>query len=161
MISGETQQDQDILLKNKDLEKFLVEYLDTSSKEVSLRKDGEKFDCRILKHYKEKNEFVLKVNGKIISLKLSSPIEKTIKKIGLSNLENQSVNELKSPMPGLIVEISVKEGEGVKKDQQLLVLEAMKMENVLTSPVDGVIKKVLVKAQQTVEKNTVLIIFDS
>jgi len=63
-------------------------------------------------------------------------------------------------MPGLIVEISAKEGEGVKKDQQLLVLEAMKMENVLTSPVDGVIKEILVKPQQTVEKNTVLIIFN-
>ena len=161
MISGVNQQDKDILLKNKDLEKFLVEYLDTSSKEVSLRKDGKKFNCRILKHSKDKNEFVLKVNGKIISLKLSSPIEKTIKKIGLNSLDNQSVNELKSPMPGLIVEISAKEGEGVKKDQQLLVLEAMKMENVLTSPVNGVIKEILVEPQQTVEKNTVLIIFDS
>ena len=160
MISGITQHDKDILLNNADLEKFLVEYLNAHSNEISLRKDGKKFNCRILKHYKAENEYVLKVNGKIVSLKLSSTIEKTIKKIGLNNVDAQSVNELKSPMPGLIVEIKTKPGESVKKDQQLIVLEAMKMENVLASPVDGIIKKIIVKPQQTVEKNSLLIIFE-
>jgi biotin carboxyl carrier protein len=160
MISGITQNDKDILMNNTELEKFLVEYINTHSNEISLRKDGEKFNCRILKYYKSKNEYILKVNGKIISLKLSSTIEKTIKKIGLNNIDTQSVNELKSPMPGLIVEIKVKQGESIKKDQQLIVLEAMKMENVLTSPVDGIIKEIIVNPQQTVEKNSLLVIFE-
>ena len=49
----------------------------------------------------------------------------------------------------------------VKKGDPIIILEAMKMENILTSPIDGVIKNIEVKAQQTVEKNNVLIRFES
>jgi biotin carboxyl carrier protein len=63
-------------------------------------------------------------------------------------------------MPGLILEISVSVGESIKKDQPLIILEAMKMENVLTSPVDGKVAEIMVKPQQTVEKNNILITFE-
>ena len=49
----------------------------------------------------------------------------------------------------------------IKKGDALIILEAMKMENILSSPVDGVIKEIKVKPQQTVEKNNVLINFES
>ena len=64
-------------------------------------------------------------------------------------------------MPGLILEILVTKSVKVKKGDPIIILEAMKMENILTSPIDGVIKNIEVKAQQTVEKNNVLIRFES
>ncbi len=47
--------------------------------------------------------------------------------------------EMKSPMPGLVVNFKVEDGAKVKKGDVVLVLEAMKMENDLISPADGVI----------------------
>ncbi|MCC7050886.1 MAG: acetyl-CoA carboxylase biotin carboxyl carrier protein subunit, partial [Bacteroidia bacterium] len=57
-------------------------------------------------------------------------------------------------------EAKVKEGDKVTKGDALMVLEAMKMENILKSPGDGIIKKINVSKGQAVEKNTVLITFE-
>ena len=61
---------------------------------------------------------------------------------------------------GLILDVVVKESEAVKKGDPVIILEAMKMENILTSPVDGIVKEVKVNPQQTVEKNNILIRFE-
>jgi propionyl-CoA carboxylase alpha chain len=64
-----------------------------------------------------------------------------------------------SPMPGLIVSIPVRAGETVKAGQELLVLEAMKMENVLRAERDGVIEAVQVEPGATVAADEILITF--
>jgi biotin carboxyl carrier protein len=69
------------------------------------------------------------------------------------------VNEIKAPMPGLVLDVRVSEGEAVKKGDAIIVLEAMKMENIIKSPTDGIIKKISVKKGVAVEKNQVLIHF--
>ncbi len=62
-------------------------------------------------------------------------------------------------MPGLVLDLRVNEGESVKKGDPILVLEAMKMENIIKSPIDGTIKKINVKKGLAVEKNQVLVHF--
>ncbi|MDP4282041.1 MAG: biotin/lipoyl-containing protein [Bacteroidota bacterium] len=62
-------------------------------------------------------------------------------------------------LPGTILKIFVKEKEKVKKGEPLLVLQAMKMNNVLTAPVNGVIKKVNIKIGETVPKAHILVEF--
>ena len=69
------------------------------------------------------------------------------------------VNSIKAPMPGLILDINVKEGQEVKENDNLIILEAMKMENSITSPRDGIIKSISVNKSDTVEKNQLLIEF--
>src|SRR5690606_9537907 len=64
-----------------------------------------------------------------------------------------------SPMPGLIVSIAVDRGEPVKAGQELLILEAMKMENVLRAERDGVIEEIRVTAGASVAADQVLIAF--
>jgi len=63
-------------------------------------------------------------------------------------------------MPGLILDVIVKESDLVKKGDPVIILEAMKMENILSSPVDGIVKEIKVNPQQTVEKNNILIKFE-
>lgn len=65
---------------------------------------------------------------------------------------------LKSPMPGLIVAVPVKEGDAVKKGQVVLVLESMKMENELKAPRDGNIQTIKVQTRQAVEQGQVLLV---
>jgi propionyl-CoA carboxylase alpha chain len=64
-----------------------------------------------------------------------------------------------SPMPGLIVSIAVDRGEPVKAGQELLILEAMKMENVLRAERDGVVEEVRVAPGASVAADEVLIAF--
>jgi biotin carboxyl carrier protein len=67
---------------------------------------------------------------------------------------------MKAPMPGMVLDVLVKAGESITKDQALIVLEAMKMENVLKAPADAVIKSVNISKGNAVEKNQVLISFE-
>lgn len=64
---------------------------------------------------------------------------------------------IKSPMPGLIVNVSVEPGQEVKKGQTVVILESMKMENELKAPRDGVIGRIDVKKGDSVEQNKILV----
>jgi biotin carboxyl carrier protein len=63
---------------------------------------------------------------------------------------------IKSPMPGLIIAVTVEEGQLVSKGDQIVILESMKMENELRSPRDGVVKRLHVQPGASVEKDQLL-----
>jgi len=67
---------------------------------------------------------------------------------------------LLAPMPGKIVSINVKEGQKIKSGENILVLEAMKMENMITSTKDTTIKKINIKKGEAVEVDQILIEFN-
>lgn len=101
----------------------------------------------------------LKINGHIHQLQLKDRFDLLLEKMGISNAASTKVNELKAPMPGLIVGVSIQPGDGVSKGDSLLILEAMKMENVLKSPGDATIKAIRVGKGDRVEKGQVLVEF--
>ena len=74
-------------------------------------------------------------------------------------MANSTIAEVKAPMPGLILDVLAKPGQEVKKGDQLMILEAMKMENVLKAQGEGVISGIEVAKGDSVEKNQVLIKF--
>ncbi|MHA2329796.1 MAG: biotin/lipoyl-containing protein [Candidatus Hodarchaeales archaeon] len=71
--------------------------------------------------------------------------------------ETEEEGSLTSPMPGRIVKILVKPGDNVTKGQDLLIIEAMKMENKIVAPYDGTIKMVYFPEGDQVEANVLLI----
>ncbi|GAB3992280.1 acetyl-CoA carboxylase biotin carboxyl carrier protein subunit [Spirosoma daeguense] len=101
----------------------------------------------------------LKINGHLHEIKLKDRFDLLLEKMGMSSAANAKVNDLKAPMPGLIVGISIEAGDTVGKGDSLLILEAMKMENVLKSPGDGTIKTIRVAKGDRVEKGQVLVEF--
>ena len=66
--------------------------------------------------------------------------------------------EVVAPMPGKILEVKVKVGDSVKEDDELLILEAMKMENPVYAPADGTVAEVKVREEDSVETGQVLIV---
>lgn len=66
-------------------------------------------------------------------------------------------NTVNAPLPGRVLEVLVKVGDEVKSGQEVLVLEAMKMENSITTDYAGRVKQILVEAGETVPTNAVLI----
>lgn len=103
--------------------------------------------------------FILKINGRKYTVGLKDKFELLLEKMGMNVGATSKVNSIKAPMPGLIIDLKVKVGDEVKAGDQLLVLEAMKMENILKSPGNGTVKAVKVEKGNSVEKGQVLIEF--
>ncbi len=101
----------------------------------------------------------LKLNNKPAEIQIKDKFDILLEKLGMNNLQKNAAKEVKAPMPGLIFEIKVSEGDEVKKGDQVLILEAMKMENIIKSPGDGIVKSIKIKKGDSVEKNQVLIQF--
>lgn len=104
--------------------------------------------------------FVIRINNSNYSVQLKDQYDELLQSLGMDNLNNQKEYEIKAPMPGRVLDIMLSAGDTVAEGDGVLVLEAMKMENVIKSPTDGVIKKVAVVKDQAVEKNEVLIEFE-
>ncbi len=121
-------------------------------------KDHQSYLAEIVQVNREEKLLVISVNGTAYQIQLQDRFDLLLKKLGMKSAESK-VEEVKAPMPGLILDIKVEEGQAVKKGDTLIILEAMKMENVIKSPTDGNIKTIRVKPQENVEKNQVLILF--
>ncbi len=68
-----------------------------------------------------------------------------------------NAQQVAAPMPGKVIAVKVNTGENVKKGQELLIVEAMKMHNPILSPADGVVQSVCVKAGDPVQTGATLI----
>ena len=101
----------------------------------------------------------LKLNNKVSKVMIRDRFDLLLEKLGMDAAAGKDAGDIKAPMPGLILEIKVKVGDAIKKGDPLLVLEAMKMENLIKSGTEGEVKKILVETGSSVEKNQVLIQF--
>jgi biotin carboxyl carrier protein len=103
--------------------------------------------------------FIWKINGRLYTVSVKDKFDLLLEKMGMSHAAGSKINSIKAPMPGLIIDLKVKTGDAVQQGNPLLILEAMKMENIIKSPGDGVVKSVKVKKGDSVEKNQILIEF--
>lgn len=67
---------------------------------------------------------------------------------------------VEAPFPGTVLQIMVNVGDEVKEDTELLIIEAMKMENPIAAPSDGRIAEIKVKEQDQVKTNQILIVLE-
>lgn len=122
-------------------------------------KDNKSYNAEVLKTNKEEKSFIIRVNGNKYTVQIKDKYDELLKELGIDNASSKKIKEMKAPMPGLVVDVRVKEGDAIKKGDALVVLQAMKMENILKSPADSTIKKIHIKKEDTVEKNQLLVSF--
>ena len=103
--------------------------------------------------------FVIKVNGAVQTVTLKDKFDLLLEKMGMSSANTSKINNIKAPMPGLIIDLKIKAGDTVNAGDALLILEAMKMENVIKAPAPATVKSVKVKKGDSVEKGQILIEF--
>ncbi|MCT4630973.1 acetyl-CoA carboxylase biotin carboxyl carrier protein subunit [Winogradskyella sp.] len=140
-----------------------VEQLDaveTSTNRYHILQDNSSIKAKILTSNFNKKTYSVKVNSNTYDVVISDTLDQQIEALGFEIGASKKVNDIKAPMPGLILEINVEEAQEVKEDDALVILEAMKMENVINSPRDGVIKSIKVDQGDTVDKNALLIEFE-
>ncbi|WP_375415685.1 biotin/lipoyl-containing protein [uncultured Hymenobacter sp.] len=121
--------------------------------------EGRSYQAELVEADYAAKTLVLKINGQRVALQAKDRYDLLLEKMGLSNATVLKVNELKAPMPGLIVDIRVAAGQAVQKGDPLLVLEAMKMENILKAPADGTVSSIRVTLRDNVQKGQVLVQF--
>ena len=118
------------------------------------------YNIELLQTNDSAKELTILVNGIKHQVSLSNHYDELLKKLGMDKLAGNKVNDVKAPMPGMVLRLHVKEGDAIKKGDALLVLEAMKMENVIKAVGDGIVQKINVSEKAAVEKNQVLIVMD-
>ncbi len=117
------------------------------------------YTINVLKADYTERIFSISINNHVYEINAKNNLDLLLAKMGMDKLVENKTENLKAPMPGLIVEIKVIEGQSVKKGEPILILEAMKMENILKSPADVIIKNIRIKKGDNVEKNQILIEF--
>lgn len=103
--------------------------------------------------------FSFKINGRLYTVGLKNKFDLLLEKMGMNTNASAKVNNIKAPMPGLIIDLRVKTGDTVAAGDTLIILEAMKMENSIKSPGEGTVRNVKVRKGDGVEKGQVLIEF--
>lgn len=136
-----------------------ADILNVGNQEYHLLLNNQSYNILLVKADYAEKKLIVKINGKKYTLDVKDKYDELLHNLGLDNIAAKKINDIKAPMPGMVLNILVGEGQQVKKGDSLLVLEAMKMENVLKSPTDGTIKKVVAIKGTAVEKNQLLITF--
>ncbi len=101
--------------------------------------------------------FTLRINNSICKIAVRDRYDELLHELGMDAMQSGKVADIKAPMPGLVVDVRVESGQQIKKGDAVVVLEAMKMENILKSTSDATVKSVTVKKGSKVEKNEVLV----
>ena len=102
-------------------------------------------------------QYSFRIHGEKYAVHISDQYERLVQQLGLHLGGGHRQNAVKAPMPGLVVEVLVKAGQSVTKGDALLILEAMKMENVLKAADDGTVKAVKVVKGAAVDKGHLLL----
>lgn len=126
---------------------------------VHLIRGNESKVAELISLDKETKTIRIRLGYQVATLSLKDRFDLLLEKMGMSAAGAGAVKDIKAPMPGLILDLKVKAGDEVKKGDVVLILEAMKMENIIKAPGDGIVKDVKVSLKQSVEKNQVLIQF--
>jgi biotin carboxyl carrier protein len=128
-----------------------------SETEFHILKNGKAFHVRVIK--KEGNETQLLVNGKYYTTTIKDKQQLLLEEMGIQLKSSDQAEDIKAPMPGLVLKLLIEPGMEVEKNTPLLILEAMKMENVIKSPGKGIVHHIKVKEKDAVEKGQILVTF--
>ena len=131
-----------IVVDNLTNGKFLYK-IDSISSEVDISSNGDKLEIFL--------------DGQSIKVRVEPKELAELRKKAGAAVEGPENKVISAPMPGLVLTTEVKSGEVVEKDKTLVIIEAMKMENMIRSPFGGTVKEVFVVSGQAVEKGDKLL----
>lgn len=119
--------------------------------------DNKSYKVELISHDASGKNLMLRINGNTYTTKLSDKYDRLIDQLGMKVVGSQSAGDIKAPMPGLVLDILVEVGQTVSKGDKVLILEAMKMENIIKTTGDGIIKAIHAQKGKPVDKGTLLI----
>ncbi len=134
-----------------------IDFFKKSSEEFNIIKDHRSVNARLLEADITGKNVVIEVEGEVFNVEIKDELDQMLDKMGFSTVSTKHIKEIKAPMPGLVLDVAVKEGQEVKEGERILILEAMKMENSIMIHTNATIKRVAVSPGQAVDKGQVLV----
>jgi biotin carboxyl carrier protein len=122
--------------------------------------NNKSFIADVLTHDRKNKSFEIIINNNTYSVQLKDRFDELLHDLGMGAGNSNKDNDVKAPMPGRVLEVLVKEGDAVSEGDGLIVLEAMKMENIIKSTREGVLKRIQTAEGDSVEKNAVLLSYE-
>lgn len=124
---------------------------------ISILMNGKSYTAIIEQVDRKAKEVTLRVNGQTYRMTIKEPIDQLLSNMGLDLKAMQKAEPVKAPMPGMVLRVLVAPGQQINKGDGLVVLEAMKMENILKATGPATVKAIKVTERTAVEKGAVLI----
>lgn len=137
----------------------LADIVKTGERFFHIIHEGRSHTVEVVKMDKASKMVTLKVNHSLYEVSVKDKFDLLLEQMGFDAQAKHRIGDMKAPMPGLVIDIRIAIGQEVKKGDAVIVLEAMKMENVLKASGDGVVKSVEVEKGKNVEKGQMLIVF--
>jgi biotin carboxyl carrier protein len=131
--------------------------IQTSPVDCNLLKDAKSVNARLLESDRTGKNLKIEVGGESFEVAIKEELDVMLDAMGFNKKSGKHIKEIKAPMPGLVLEISVSEGQQVAEGDKLLILVAMKMENSIKIAADATIKRIAVKPGQAVDKGQLLV----
>ena len=138
----------------------LMDVLSENEEAFSVIYKNKNYAIRVLKFSPGDKSIHLLINGNKYKVDLEDQYDALLKSMGMGSSGAKKMKSLKAPMPGLVLDVLIKVGDSIQKDTPLVVLEAMKMENVIKSTGEATVKGIEVSKGAAVEKNQILIHFE-
>lgn len=150
-----TVEGEEIPLKKSDIQ--TLDSIESGNAKFHVLENNQAHEIRLLHSDFLNKILILSVNGNTYNVRIEDENDQQVKKMGLLAVTANKVNSIKAPMPGLIVDVMVEEGQEITEGTPLLVLSAMKMENIILSQGEGIVKSIEVKKDDAVEKGQLII----
>lgn len=128
-----------------------------SPTEFNLIRDHKSVNAKLTSADITGKKVAIEVAGESFDIEIKDELDQMLELMGFGTTSAKQIKDIRAPMPGLVLEISVIDGQEVFEGDRILILEAMKMENSIMIHANATIKKVLVKAGQAVDKGQLLV----
>ncbi len=146
--------EKEFLITNED--SSTLDLLRLEGNNYHLIRNNVTYHMEVLERYSNK-EYKIRIQNRIYHVDLQDALDQTVEQLGLAIKIQHKVSEIKAPMPGTVLEVLVTEGQTIQKGDALVILEAMKMENIIKAAGDGVIASINILKGSTVDKNEVML----
>ncbi|MDF1695025.1 MAG: acetyl-CoA carboxylase biotin carboxyl carrier protein subunit [Saprospiraceae bacterium] len=147
---------QEIEVSQKDLDELNISF-DNRNNCFQILKDGKSHRIYPIDSSKNGKSQRMMVDDLDIETVILDHLDQQVESMGLSDIDDHKSMNITAPMPGLILDIMCEEGEEIEAGKSILILEAMKMENVIKAEGNGTIVKIHNSVGESVEKGQLII----
>lgn len=134
-----------------------ADFVTISPAEFNLIKNNRSVNIKLLEEDNSGKKLVIEAAGETYEVEIKDSLDMVVEQMGYSAAAGKHIKEIKAPMPGLVLEINVSDGQVVNEGDKILILEAMKMENSIMINASATIKRIAVSSGQAVEKGQLLV----
>jgi biotin carboxyl carrier protein len=134
-----------------------LDFIPLDDSHFHILSSGKSYRATLLEADPQRKSFCVAINGSRYDIQLADAYDQMIERMGLSAKVTKQARDVNAPMPGLVLKLMVEPGQAVTAGQALLILEAMKMENVIKAAADATVESVNVHQGDAVEKGYLLI----